>query len=59
MAKTASWSPHVGVHRVVWHNAGGIGRAGWVLSGTASGLGRVDMVVGRFVGGRMPPELGP
>ncbi len=55
--KTANWSPHVAVHRVAWHNGGGIGRAGMVASGTASGLGRVDIIKGRFVDGKHPGEI--
>lgn len=55
--KSANWSPHVGLHRTRWNNAGGIFRAGWLVSGGASGLGRVDFVKGRWRGGRVPLEL--
>ncbi len=48
VSKTANWSPPVGIHRVSWHNGGGIGRAGLLASGTASGLGRIDFVKGMF-----------
>jgi len=51
--KTGNWAPQVGVHRVCWNN-GGLGRAGWVVSGTASGLGRVDVIRGRFDKGVVP-----
>jgi transcription factor C subunit 6 len=53
--KTSTWSPHVGVHRVAWHNGSGIGRAGWLASGGGSGLGRVEWVAGRFAKGVVPP----
>lgn len=46
--KTGNWSPHVGVHRSCWNNNGGLGKAGWIASGTASGIGRVDILHGRF-----------
>ncbi len=55
-SKTANWAAQVGVHRVTWHNGGGIGRANLLASGTASGLGRVDVVKGRFAGGTDPGE---
>lgn len=55
--KTGNWSPHVGVHRSCWNNNGGLGKAGWIASGTASGLGRVDIVHGRFIHGQAPPGL--
>jgi transcription factor C subunit 6 len=57
VVKTAAWSSHVGVHCVAWHNGGSIGRAGWVASGTAAGLGRVEVVKGRWKGGVVPPDL--
>lgn len=57
--KTGNWSPHVGVHRSCWNNNGGLGKAGWISSGTASGLGRVDIVHGRFLKGKTPSTLVP
>lgn len=58
VAKTAAWSPHVGIHRVAWHNAGGLSKAGWVASGGAAGLVRVDWVSsGRWHDGVVPDEL--
>ncbi|KAK8853096.1 hypothetical protein IAR55_003797 [Kwoniella newhampshirensis] len=48
LLKTGAWSPHVGIHQVVWNNGGGLGKAGWVASGGASGLGRVEWVEGRW-----------
>ena len=55
-SKTANWPPHVGVHRVSWHNGGGIGRAGLLASATASGLGRIDVIRGMFAPGKDPTE---
>ncbi|WWD19510.1 hypothetical protein CI109_103971 [Kwoniella shandongensis] len=52
LLKTAAWSPNVGIHKVAWNNGGGLGQAGWVVSGGASGLGRVEWVEGRWKGGR-------
>lgn len=45
-SKIGAWSPEVGIHRCVWNNAGGLGQAGWVASGGASGVGRVEWVEG-------------
>ncbi|WVR07791.1 hypothetical protein IAU60_004834 [Kwoniella sp. DSM 27419] len=52
MLNVAAWSPHVGIHKVVWNTGGGLGRAGWAASGSASGLGRVEWIEGRWSGGR-------
>jgi len=49
-----AWPPNVGIHRVAWHNGGGLARAPLLASGTASGLCRVDWLVGRFVGDKFP-----
>lgn len=54
--KTANWAPQVGVHRVAWNNVD-LGKGGWVASGSASGLGRVDMLQGRFVNGKIPVQF--
>ena len=59
VAKSGDWSPHVGVHQVCWNNNNGLGKAGWVASGTASGLGRIDIIRGRFTHGKVPNGLGP
>ncbi|OCF32212.1 hypothetical protein I316_06126 [Kwoniella heveanensis BCC8398] len=52
--KTGAWSPHVGLHKVRWNDACGIAKAGWVVSGGASGLGRVEWVEGRYRNGVAP-----
>lgn len=57
VVKTGNWSPHVGIHRTCWNNNGGLGRAGWIASGTASGLGRIDIIEGRFLKDRLPVNL--
>jgi transcription factor C subunit 6 len=44
----ATWPPEVGIHRVCWNNGNGIGRAGYLLSGTASGLARIDLINGEY-----------
>jgi transcription factor C subunit 6 len=54
---TAAWSPYVGAHKVCWNNAGGLRNAGWLASGTASGLGRVDWIEGKFVGDAPIPDI--
>ena len=54
LISTTLWSPEIGVHRVAWNSAKGLGSAGWLVSGTASGLGRVEWVEGKFVGERVP-----
>ncbi|EIW71800.1 hypothetical protein TREMEDRAFT_27087 [Tremella mesenterica DSM 1558] len=58
VSKTVHWSPRVGVHRVRWNDSNGLKNAGWFVSGTASGLGRVECLKGRFVNGRVPQGLG-
>lgn len=45
-SKIGAWSPQVGIHRCTWNNAAGLGQAGWMASGGASGLGRVEWVQG-------------
>ncbi|ORY26711.1 hypothetical protein BCR39DRAFT_560442 [Naematelia encephala] len=57
ISKTASWAPQVGAHKVAWHNGAGLGRAGWLASGGASGLGRVDFVMGEWRNGKVPSDL--
>lgn len=46
---SAAWMPEVGVHKVVWNCAGGLKEAGWLASGTASGLVRVDWIEGKLL----------
>jgi hypothetical protein len=58
LIKTSTWAPQVGIHRTAWQNGAGIGNAGWLASGGASGLGRIDWIAGRFTGGVVPPILG-
>jgi transcription factor C subunit 6 len=58
-AKSADWSLNVAIHKVCWNNNNGLGRAGWAASGSASGIGRVDIIRGRFINGRTPAGLGP
>ena len=53
MVMTPNWSPNIGVHKVSWNNSNGIHNAGWLASGTASGLGRVEWVQGRFSGDKV------
>ncbi|KIR62394.1 hypothetical protein I314_03334 [Cryptococcus bacillisporus CA1873] len=50
-SKIGAWSPQVGIHRCTWNNAAGLGQAGWMASGGASGLGRVEWVEGIWRGG--------
>lgn len=54
LMKSASWLPQVAVHRVRWNDANGLSNAGWYAAGTASGLGRVEWVEGRFRRGQVP-----
>lgn len=53
-SKIGAWSPQVGIHRCTWNNAGGLGQAGWMASGGASGLGRVEWVQGVWRGAAAP-----
>jgi len=59
VAKSGDWPVEVGVHKICWNNNNGLGRANWIASGTASGLCRIDIVRGRFLGGRVPAGMGP
>ncbi|WWC94831.1 hypothetical protein V866_001681 [Kwoniella sp. B9012] len=54
LLKTAAWRPEVGIHKVTWNDGCGLARAGWLASGGASGLGRVEWIEGRWRGGRAP-----
>jgi transcription factor C subunit 6 len=58
-AKSADWALNVGIHKVCWNNNNGLGRAGWAASGTASGVGRIDIIRGRFIHGKTPAGMAP
>ncbi|KAH9900932.1 hypothetical protein C8Q73DRAFT_676309 [Cubamyces lactineus] len=51
---TGAWPPEVGVHRVVWNDGNGLGRTPLLASATASGLCRVDWLMGRWVRDQLP-----
>ncbi|KAJ7644297.1 hypothetical protein FB45DRAFT_1053081, partial [Roridomyces roridus] len=53
-ASTASWPKEIGVHRVVWNSATGLGGTPLLASATGSGLCRIDVVWGRFLNDRVP-----
>lgn len=40
---SVGWSPHIGILRTEWQCGTGIGNAGLLASGSASGLGRIDL----------------
>ena len=46
---SGGWLPNVSVTRVVWNEGGGISQSAFLASATASGLCRVDWLLGRFV----------
>ena len=45
---TGAWPPEVGIHRVVWNDGNGLARSPMLASATASGLCRVDWLLGRW-----------
>jgi hypothetical protein len=45
-AFSTGWPPEISITCVRWQNGGGIGRAGLLASGSASGLCRVDFLKG-------------
>ncbi|EJD05772.1 uncharacterized protein FOMMEDRAFT_104009 [Fomitiporia mediterranea MF3/22] len=49
-----AWSPEVSVTRVAWNNGGGLARAPLLASATASGLCRIDWLLGHFQDGELP-----
>ena len=49
-----AWVPEVGVQRVVWNNGNGLGNCQLLVSGTASGLCRIDWVGGRWFKDQTP-----
>jgi len=51
---TGAWSPEISVTRVVWHSGSGMARAPLLASATASGICRVDWLLGRFSHDRFP-----
>lgn len=51
---TGVWPPEMGVHRVAWNSGNGLGGAPLLASATASGLCRVDWVMGRWIKDRTP-----
>lgn len=55
-ANSGVWAPEVGVQRATWNNGNGLGNCQLLLSGTASGLCRIDWVTGRWFKDR---GLGP
>ncbi|ORX40716.1 hypothetical protein BD324DRAFT_647634 [Kockovaella imperatae] len=55
--KSVAWSPHCAIHKVTWNSANGLNSAGWLASGMASGLVRVEWVSGRFQGDTLPIRM--
>jgi transcription factor C subunit 6 len=51
---TSAWPAAVGVTRVSWHAGGGLGAAPLLASSTASGICRIDWLVGRWLQNRIP-----
>ena len=51
---TGVWPPSVGIHRVVWNCGNGLSGAPLLGSATASGICRVDWLVGRWMKGKIP-----
>ncbi|KAG9318901.1 hypothetical protein JVU11DRAFT_1011 [Chiua virens] len=51
---TGVWPSEVGVHRVAWNNGNGLGGAPLLASATASGLCRVDWIMGRWITDKTP-----
>lgn len=51
-----AWAPEVSVQRVAWNNGNGLGSCQLLVSGTASGLCRIDWLGGRWFKGQ---TLGP
>ena len=43
-----AWAPEVGVQRVAWNNGNGLGNSQLLVSGTGSGLCRIDWLGGRW-----------
>ena len=51
---TGAWPPEVSVTCVRWNHGSGLARAPLLASATASGLCRIDWLLGRFSGGEVP-----
>lgn len=51
---TGVWPPEIGVHRVAWNSGNGLGGAPLLASATASGLCRVDWLMGRWIKDKTP-----
>ncbi|KAL5529271.1 hypothetical protein ACEPAG_5256 [Sanghuangporus baumii] len=51
---TGAWSPEVSVTRVSWNNGAGLARAPLLASATASGICRIDWLLGHFQDERVP-----
>jgi transcription factor C subunit 6 len=51
---TGAWPSEVGVHRVAWNAGNGLNAAPLLASGTASGLCRVDWLMGRWLREKIP-----
>ncbi|KAG6370153.1 hypothetical protein JVT61DRAFT_12374 [Boletus reticuloceps] len=51
---TGVWPPEIGIHRVAWNNGNGLGGAPLLASATASGLCRVNWLLGRWTKDRTP-----
>ncbi|OSD08431.1 hypothetical protein PYCCODRAFT_1455543 [Trametes coccinea BRFM310] len=51
---TGAWPPEVGIHRVAWNDGNGLARTPLLASATASGLCRVDWLLGRWVRDQQP-----
>ncbi|WVW86023.1 hypothetical protein I302_108061 [Kwoniella bestiolae CBS 10118] len=54
LLKTAAWRPEIGIHKLTWNDGCGLAKAGWLASGGASGLGRVEWIEGRWRYGKAP-----
>lgn len=51
---TGAWPPEVSVTRVTWQSGSGLARGPLLASATASGLCRIDWLLGRFDKNRIP-----
>lgn len=53
-SSSGSWPPEVSVTKVIWNSSAGMARSPWLASATASGLCRLDWLLGRFAHDRFP-----
>ncbi|TFK46673.1 hypothetical protein OE88DRAFT_1648431 [Heliocybe sulcata] len=51
---TGAWPAEVGVHRTAWNSGNGLANAPLLASATASGLCRVDWLLGRWMKDKVP-----